>query len=460
MSGHAETGRAAARLLLDGGAAPALPPGAPACWTAFDEEIRDRLRRGPLGGASRAASLPEAALCHTDGRTREAALAHGPRTPAFWQLVVIRCADWAEPVRLRARALLAERLRAEPDDALRTLTPLVLRTGRRAEGAWALGLVTAACEARPDLAAALLDGTRDTATRRLAARVVVAGRRPGARELARRAASESDPVVCRLWSDAALASMAADGADDAAVDTLLGARAPMVRAAGVTALRRAGRTGEAAGALTDRSALVRASARWAYAQGGGDAHARYLRLCADPASLGPGAVAGLAECGRREDAALLRPLLTHASAAVRARAVAGLRSLECSPPALVLPLLDDPSPAVVREATGALLPHAAALPAGELARRLAPDRPTPVRRAAFRLLRARGGLDQLRAAVALLADEDPGLRGNAESAVRLRRWVHEVPARNAEVGELLDACAHVFSDYVMASTRRRVGLPG
>ncbi|MGW8994013.1 hypothetical protein ACWGRF_29350 [Streptomyces zhihengii] len=74
--------------------------------------------------------------------------------------------------------------------------------------------------------------------------------------------------------------------------------------------------------------------------------------------------------------------------------------------------------------------------------------------------RARGGLDQLRAAVALLADEDPGLRGNAESAVRLRRWVHEVPARNAEVGELLDACAHLFSDYVMASTRRRVGLPG
>ncbi|MFD0428565.1 hypothetical protein ACFQ60_12965 [Streptomyces zhihengii] len=120
----------------------------------------------------------------------------------------------------------------------------------------------------------------------------------------------------------------------------------------MTALRRAGRTGEAAGALTDRSALVRACARWAYAQGGGDAHARYLRLCADPASLGPGAVAGLAECGRREDAALLRPLLAHASAAVRARAVAGLRSLECAPPALVLPLLDDPSPAVVREATG------------------------------------------------------------------------------------------------------------
>ncbi|MGW1140449.1 hypothetical protein [Streptomyces zhihengii] len=60
----------------------------------------------------------------------------------------------------------------------------------------------------------------------------------------------------------------------------------------------------------------------------------------------------------------------------------------------------------------------------------------------------------------LRAETVPGLRGNAESAVRLRRWVHEVPPRNAEVGELLDACAHLFSDYVMASTRRRVGLPG
>ncbi|MET9110011.1 hypothetical protein, partial [Streptomyces zhihengii] len=46
-------------------------------------------------------------------------------TSAFWQLAVIRRADRAAPVRLRARALPAERLRAEPDDALRTLTPLV-----------------------------------------------------------------------------------------------------------------------------------------------------------------------------------------------------------------------------------------------------------------------------------------------------------------------------------------------
>ncbi|TXS51359.1 hypothetical protein [Streptomyces sp. t39] len=461
MSRHGETGRAAALLLLDGGGAPrVLPRDDPACWTAFDEEVRHQLRRGPRDRVSRAAARPETALCHPDGRIREAALARGPRGDAFWYLVVIRCTDWAEPVRLRARALLEEHLRAEPENALRTLTPLVLRTGRRAEGAWALDLFRAAYEARPALAAARLDDTRDTATRRLAARVVAARGRPGARESARRAASEHDPVLCRMWSDAALAAMAAEGADDGAVDTLLAARAPMVRAAGVTALRRAGRTREAAGSLTDRSALVRACARWASAQGDGDAHAHYRALSADPASLVPGAVAGLAECGRREDAALLRLLLTHASGAVRARAVAGLRSLECAPPALVLPLIDDPSPAVVREATEALLPYTAALPGEALSRRLAPGRPTPTRRAAFRLLRARGGLDQLRAAVALTADEDPGLRGSAESAVQLRRWVHDVPPGDAEVGELLDRCTHLFSEWVLTATRRRVGLPG
>lgn len=463
MRGHAAVRanvRTAAWRLLGGEAAEeVLPCGGAASWTALDEELRDVLRY--RGAAPRhTASLPVPALCHPDGRVREAALAHGPRTPSLWYLAVIRCADWAPPVRLRARALLEERLRTAPDETLRTLTPLVLRTGRRAEGEWALGLFRAAYEARPELAAARLDDTRDTATRRLAARVVVTARRPGARELARRAAAELDPVLCRLWSDTALAVMAADGADDGAVDTLLAARAPMVRAAGVTALRRAGRTSEAAGRLADRSALVRACARWAYAQGGGDPHARYRELCADPASLAPGAVAGLAECGRRDDAALIGPLLAHASGAVRAAAVAGLRSLECAPPALVLPLLDDPFPAVVRRATEALLPYAPGLPAGELERRLAPACPTPVRRAAFRLLRARGGLDQLRAAVALTTDADPGLRGNAESAVQLRRWMRDVPPGSAEVAGLLDRCGHLFSDYVMAGVRRRVGLPG
>ncbi|WP_427761563.1 hypothetical protein [Streptomyces sp. DSM 41931] len=43
------------------------------------------------------------ALCHRDGRVREAAVRRSARCPGLLPLIVIRCADWAEPVRERAR---------------------------------------------------------------------------------------------------------------------------------------------------------------------------------------------------------------------------------------------------------------------------------------------------------------------------------------------------------------------
>ncbi|MFF0569768.1 hypothetical protein ACFYT7_19315 [Streptomyces sp. NPDC004041] len=54
------------------------------------------------------------------------------------------------------------------------------------------------------------------------------------------------------------------------------------------------------------------------------------------------------------------------------------------------PSLDDPSPAVVRAATRALLPEAAGIPESLLRARSAPQRPRAVRVAADRLLRAAG----------------------------------------------------------------------
>ncbi|WP_405689167.1 hypothetical protein [Streptomyces sp. NBC_00057] len=54
------------------------------------------------------------------------------------------------------------------------------------------------------------------------------------------------------------------------------------------------------------------------------------------------------------------------------------------------PLLDDPSSAVVRAATRALLPDAAGFPEEWLRIRTAQDRPRAVRVAARRLLRAAG----------------------------------------------------------------------
>ncbi|MGW5397282.1 hypothetical protein [Streptomyces sp. NPDC003952] len=179
------------------------------------------------------------------------------------ELVLIRCADWAPPVRERARRIL-------------------------------LRIVAGAL-------AALRDGS-DVPARRLAARLAVAAGGTGVRELARRAARELDPATAQLWTDAALRTMAAAGPDDVAVDTLLGGRLPMVRASGVTALRGAGRADEAARHLTDRSGLVWACARWLLAQAGGDPYAtcpRGPRTSAGPPSGCSAHDAGSTSCGPR-----------------------------------------------------------------------------------------------------------------------------------------------------------------
>ncbi len=101
------------------------------------------------------------------------------------------------------------------------------------------------------------------------------------------------------------------------------------------------------------------------------------------------AAAGLGECGSRADADTLWPLVAHPLPAVRLHAVAGLRALDAVTRERLSPLLDDPSSAVVRAATLALLPDAAGFPVEWLRGRTAPDRPRPVRVAAERLLRAR-----------------------------------------------------------------------
>ncbi|MEU2251388.1 hypothetical protein [Streptomyces sp. NPDC019224] len=158
---------------------------------------------------------------------------------------------------------------------------------------------------------------------------------------------------------------------------------------GVTALRRAGRYDEARAYLADRSSVVRACARYVVRQGGGDPLPLYRALCADGVTA-PGAAAGLGECGDRSDAGTVRALVRYPVPAVRAQAVTGLRALDAVTREGLGPLLDDPSPAVVRAATRALLPHAAEFPVAWLRERDAPDRPRATRVAARRLLRAAG----------------------------------------------------------------------
>ncbi|MBR8641265.1 hypothetical protein KEF29_22980 [Streptomyces tuirus] len=352
------------------------------------------------------------ALCHPDGRIREAALARAAARPALLPLVVVRAADWAAPVRDKARELLRTAL--DMGTAV-SLAPLILRVGRRERGVYGvelLGEVLRRASSRGRLASLFVHS--DRAVRRFAYRLACEESLLSPGRLARAAAWDDDVVVQTVCAEAALAAVREDGDGDydEVLEPLLAARNPRARSAGVTALRRAGRAERALEFLGDRSAVVRACARYVVRQSGGEPLRRYRELCteaSDPA-LPPGAVIGLAECGERADAELLYPLLTHPVPAVRARAVAGLRALDVTDVVRLRPLLDDPAPAVVRETTAALLPSAVRLPEAWLTERLGAERPRHVRVAAFRLLDARGGLVRLRTAVGLLGDRDEKLR--------------------------------------------------
>ncbi|MYV75148.1 hypothetical protein GT352_14605, partial [Streptomyces sp. SID1046] len=118
--------------------------------------------------------------------------------------------------------------------------------------------------------------------------------------------------------------------------------------------------------------------------------------------------------------------------------------------------------AVAREVARSLGASADRLPADWLMARIEPGRPSHTRRAAYRLLFARGGVAGLRASVALLADRDPALRTIAAQRVQ-SMWSPnrppDLPARDPEVGALLDRCTHLFSDHVMRRMRYGLGLP-
>ncbi|WP_408991979.1 hypothetical protein [Streptomyces sp. 1268] len=417
-----ETMRAVVRVCEGATPEEAFDTASAGAWLAFDAGVRslddrpwlwtrppgeperpaptllDRLR-GRTGSRSTPPASPPppaVALCHPDGRVREAALDAVRTAPELRPLLVVRCADWVAPVREKARALLA----GLPGDALFPLAGLILRLARRDRGDFARALLEDALREGPAAEVLALTADPDRATYRIAYRIAVERGLLTPIELAATAAACGDVTLQDLCAEAAVAAVkpeeavrpgASPGPDGAAVlDRLLAARSPRVRSAGVTALRRAGRHGDAEPFLADRSAVVRACARYVLRQGGVDPLPLYRELCADPAAH-PGAAAGLGECGDRvTDAEALWTLVGHPVPAVRLHAISGLRALDVVVRERLTPSLDDPSPAVVRAATRALLPEAAGIPEHLLRERSAPERPRAVRVAADRLLRAAG----------------------------------------------------------------------
>ncbi|MFD8013260.1 hypothetical protein [Streptomyces sp. NPDC058955] len=316
-------------------------------WRGLWDRAADRVRETPTE-----AQLA-LALCDPDGRIRHAALSYTAGRPELLPLLAVRAADWVQPVRARAMALLREALPAASHEALAVTAPVILRIGGRLRGGAVAelldGLLRGGDATRVN---ALLLGCRDGATRRAALAVVLDLGLYDGLGLALVAAGDHDPVVQERASSAAVAT----GRPDATVPVLLGSRFGRVRAAGVTALRGAGRHAEAEPYLYDRSGRTRACARWVVRQGGGDPVALYRAACAapEPPARAP---LGLGECGSRGvDAARLRELTGHPDGRVRASAVAGLRLLDAVAPARMKALLDDPEPAVVREARRALRP--------------------------------------------------------------------------------------------------------
>ncbi|WP_258574697.1 hypothetical protein [Streptomyces shenzhenensis] len=397
------------------------------------------------------------ALCHRDGRIRQEAVRQSARYPGLLPLAVIRCADWADPVRDCARQLLREALDV---DAALGLASLILRVGRRSRGAFGVDVLGQVLgRATHGQLIALFAGP-DRVVRRFAYRLAIEGRLLRPAELARAAAWDEDTVVQDLCATAALKALGDEEANEEVLPLLLSARNPRTRSAGVTGLRRAGQSKQAESFLSDRSALVRACARYVVRQLGGDPAAWYRERCTAPddLELPPGAVIGLAECGNRVDAGLLWPLLAHPVAGVRARAVAGLRAVDCVVVEQLWPLLGDPAASVVRETALALLPLAKELPADWLLEHSGSEHPRHVRVGAFRLLNARGGIEALRAAVGLLNDPDAKLRTWAGQSVQ--RWYPSPDERRygAEAGDLLDRSRHLFSGHVLRRRRWEAGL--
>ncbi|MFG2339764.1 hypothetical protein [Streptomyces yangpuensis] len=348
-------------------------------------------------------------LCHADARVRAAALDTGGAI-ALLPLLLLRCADGDERVRERARRAFAEALDGADDGTAVSLAALALRIGLRRHGGWAravvlartggiqepavqellasggwpgadarlagiragaeaglldadalyrialtaardnserLEAVRAACATGHDTAArkrfiGFLDACENSEVRVCALRHALSVRLPSLGDLTDLAVGHRDRHVRRL---AARALLDLPGADTA-LDRLLAAPDGTVRGSAVGRLRAAARPADLDPYLTDPSPWVRGLAARELRAAGGDPHARYRALCADPETVTPPAVSGLAEHRDLGDAPMLDALTRHTDGAVRARALGGLRRLGVLAADALLLYADDPDPRV------------------------------------------------------------------------------------------------------------------
>jgi HEAT repeat protein len=409
------------------------------------------------------------AVCAADGRTRQAALAPellpvGQR--ALIPLLVVRCADWAAPVRAAAQAALADVLAQGGADEPAWAAVMAWTCERRHRGEEAVRIVVAhLLDAAPDLWRGLLEDPDYRVRRRALAQAVELNRCDSAHLLAL-AVSDPDVLVAQRAAEHLLHVLVPPGTEtpatpqaEAAIRKLLASRVPGVRAASVTVLRRAQRPDLAAPFTADRSAQVREVARWVLRKHGQDPTTACRARLARPAEeITPGAVAGLAECGDHTDVQLLRAQLTHQRSKVRAAVLYGLGTMK--PPAITTPELlvvmdQDPAPGVLRTAVALLAPDAGSIPRHHLDGWLAPGRPAPLRAHAARLLRVSGTWNRLEVDLRLLHDTDAELAREARQDIHLW-WTFAAASARQPADEQRQALVSLLQKAVDAIDARSI----
>ena len=355
-------------------------------WAKFDSEVHHAWwtnqgwwsvrgdARKDLGRRPSRPVLAEAA-CHGNGYLREAAVKKLARSrdPEALPLLLVRCVDWVAQVRDAARDAAVSKL---DEDRLRAMLPLIGVLSRRGHDTWMTDLLRRALLTDTLLEAAL--SLEDRQTRRwIHDEAIRTGRLPLAR-LTRIALRDNDLVIRTKCGLAVL-----DSGDTDAIHQVADGGTAVVR---TRALTLPGADIERS--LTERTSLVRSMAQAMLLKAGGDPAAHYRALLADSV-VTHATVAGIGETGDRSDVDLLLAQLIAERPRVRAMAVRGLRRLRPdNAREIILPLLTDPSPCVVREAVMCLRVAFSDAETQFLVTLLDPGNALHVRRGALSLLRA------------------------------------------------------------------------
>ncbi|GAA1527025.1 hypothetical protein GCM10009678_05720 [Actinomadura kijaniata] len=447
----------------------ALSSARPGAWTRIDDEVRSHSAYRGTGkrwravvAAARHGEDPLAVLlaaCSHDGREREAALsAPAMRLPSLLPVLMIRATDWAAPVRRKARAVLEQ---VAPDPGRAAAMALHLR--ERWRGQDVMDALLGELHDAPEATLHRLRADGDRRVRRLAYRIWLDGR-AGLEEAVAAAMTEPDTVCRRLAVADAVARAVRDARTDL-LEHLLTSRSAPTRADALTGLVTLGRPERGRAFLADRSAAVRAVAQWAVRRAGGDPAEEYRAALDAGGPRTAALIAGLAECGGRDDARRMPPFLGHERVRVRAEAVRAVRLLG-GPVEQAAELIADPSPRVVREVERALGPSSA-VPSPELLWSLLDDgeRPYHVRLAAAGRLTRRDTATRVEAVLRLLMSGDAVLwKRGADEWDRLARdstafYGAVTPPARERLAALITAAGPVLGPRRADWLRLWLGLP-